>query len=299
MWKVIRFLQRIWQIPYVKHPVLGVLLLVALIVGSFLFLNLFTRHGAEYPVPNLVGESLEDAEGLVKNLRLRLEVSDSTYIITKRPGEILDQQPRAGEMVKKGRRIILSINALSPQLVVVPNLVGETIRQALIVLEQAGLAVGRLSFTPDIAINNVLAQNFNGLPIAPGDSIPKGSSLDLVLGNGFSGAVTAMPEILGFTLAEARNALAAVSMNVGRVTFDETVKDLSDSLTAKVYSTSPHYTGHDNLPLGARTDLWLTLNASRIAASAITRQDEPRPAEEARDTSPEEEEENEDLEFDQ
>ena len=235
----------------------------------------------------------------MKNLRLRLEVSDSTYIITKRPGEILDQQPRAGEMVKKGRRIILSINALSPQLVVVPNLVGETIRQALIVLEQAGLAVGRLSFTPDIAINNVLAQNFKGVAIAPGDSIPKGSSLDLVLGNGFSGAVTAMPEILGFTLAEARNALAAVSMNVGRVTFDETVKDLSDSLTAKVYSTSPHYTGHDNLPLGARADLWLTLNASRIAASAITRQDEPRPADEARDTSLEEEEENEDLEFDQ
>ena len=135
------------------------------------------------------------------------------------------------------------------------------------------------------------------MAIAPGDSIPKGSSLDLVLGNGFSGAVTAMPEIQGFTLAEARNALAAVSMNVGRVTFDETVKDLSDSLTAKVYSTSPRYTGHDNLPLGARADLWLTLNASRIAASAITSPDEPKPVEEARDTSPEEE--NEDLEFDQ
>ncbi len=269
MSKFTRLLRNVWRIPYVHHPIVALLLLFFLVVGSFVSLRLLTRHGDEFAVPNLVGLSLGDAYRLAKEAHLNLVLLDSSYVVTKRPGIILQQQPLAGEKVKRDRHIFLSINACKPMMVNAPALVGETLRQALILLDQAGLQCGQLSFTPDIALNSVLKQTFEGEELQPGDKIPKGGMVDLLLGKGFENSFTTQPNLIQLTLAEARRMLASRSLNMGKVVFDETVKDMADTLSARVYMSNPPYLGARELPLGSRIGVWLTLNASRIAGQAI------------------------------
>lgn len=269
MSKFTRFLYSIWRIPYVHHPLVALVLLVVVFLGAFLSLDLFTRHGDEFPVPNLVGLPLKDAYTLAENSHLTLVLLDSSYVVTKRPSTVLQQQPLSGEKVKRGRHIFLSINACQPMRVTAPLLVGETLRQALILLDQAGLQCGRLSFTPDIALNSVLKQTYEGEELQAGDKVPKGALIDLLLGQGFETSFTPQPNLVQMTLAEARRTLASRSLNLGKVVFDETVKDMADTLAARVYMTNPPFLGNREMPLGSSVALFLTLNASRIAAQAI------------------------------
>ena len=268
--KVGDIFRRIWRIPYVRHPFLALVLILFLVLVSFYSLGILTRHGDEYAVPDLCGQSLTEAYKIADKYHLNLVLLDSSYVVTKRPGTVLQQDPIAGEKVKRGRHVFLSINACSPMMVPAPSLVGETLRQALILLDQSGLQCGELSFTPDIALNSVLKQSYEGDDLLPGDKLPKGGLVDLLLGQGFeNSSLTQQPNVIQMTLQEARRMLASRSLNVGRITFDETVKDMADTLSARVYTTNPPFLGKRELPLGSRINLWLTLNSSRIAAQAI------------------------------
>ncbi len=110
----------------------------------------------------------------------------------------------------------------------------------------------------------MLEQHHKGKEIEPGETIPKGSEINLVLGKGLYNEKTVLPRIIGLTLAEARNLLQDASLNLGRFTFDATVIDNVDSLQARVYSQYPNHTGETYINFGARVDLWLTQNESRI-----------------------------------
>ncbi|PID90214.1 MAG: hypothetical protein CSA97_04040 [Bacteroidetes bacterium] len=255
----------VWSIPYVKHPLLGVLLGVLIVVIVFVSLSLFTRHGREFPVPDFRTLPLDEANGLADREGLQLVISDSTYVIGRRPGEVLEQQPKPGSKVKKGRNVFLLVNALSPQLIEAPNALGVPIKRAILVLNRAGLEVGKVDFVYDVALGEVRQQRYRGRPISPGEQIPKGARVDLTLGNGETpNRQSISPRLEDMTLREARNALAKRFLNVGKVTYDETVKNLSDSLKAKVYSSYPPSNARRRMGLGAPVDLWMTLNQARI-----------------------------------
>jgi beta-lactam-binding protein with PASTA domain len=137
-------------------------------------------------------------------------------------------------------------------------------RQAKAILEQQGLEVGILSFKPDLGVNNVLDQRFEGKSIAGGTLIPKGSKVDLLLGMGMYGERTGLPLLIGLKLNDARNRIIESSLNIGKIRFDETIIDFKDSLDARVYSQYPAYTEPNSIGFGAKIDIWLTLNQSRI-----------------------------------
>lgn len=258
------FLRKIYSHWMVKTPLIAAGILAAAIIIFFIFLNLFTRHGQGFPVPDFSGLNKQKAEEMARKKRLRFEISDSVYITTREPGSVVDQNPSPGTYVKAQRRVFVTINAQNPLLVEMPNIVGVTLRQAKSVLDMQGFRIGYLSFTPDIAVNNVLEQRFDGKQVEPGELIPKGSVIDLVLGKGFSNQKTVLPRVIGLSLSEARNVLIEASLNMGKLRFDETIKDHRDSIDAKIYSQYPNPVGDSQAAFGARVDLWLTLNDSRI-----------------------------------
>jgi beta-lactam-binding protein with PASTA domain len=257
-------LKRVIENPFVKTPLIAAGILLIAIVLFFTFLHIFSRHGRSFPIPDFTGLSVERAEALAKQKRLRLEITDSVYIMTREPGTIIEQNPSSGTYVKANRRVLVTSNANNPLLVEMPNLVGMTLRQARSMLHLQGFRIGSLSFTPDIAINNVLEQYYHGKEIPKGTLIPKGSDINLLLGRGLYGERTVLPRVIGLTLAEARNLLHEASLNLGRFTYDATIIDNLDSLQARIYSQYPNPTGETNISFGARVDVWLTLNESRI-----------------------------------
>jgi beta-lactam-binding protein with PASTA domain len=252
--------------PYVKTPLIAMGIVAAAVILFFAFLHIFSRHGKGFPIPDFAGMKIEKALEYAKDNDLRIEITDSVYIMTREPGTVIEQNPSAGTYVKANRRVFVTTNAVNPLLVEMPNLVGFTLRQAISTLNLQGFEIGLLAFTPDIALNNVLEQHYRGKEIDPGTKVPKGATIDLLLGRGLRNEKTVLPRVIGLTLAEARNLLLEASLNLGRFSFDETVIDHLDSLQARVYSQypNPNPEGENAINFGAQVDLWLTQNESRI-----------------------------------
>lgn len=265
------FLLKVYRNPYVNTIIKGIGIVLGLLIVLMIFLRFYTRHNQSQPTPDLAGLLLEDAMQVIADNHLRIEVSDSVYIFNRKPGSVISQNPLPGTKVKKNRRVFVTINAKNPIKLEIPNLVGYTLRQAKAILEQEGFEVGTLSFRPDLGLNNVLEQRYMGKTAEPGTLIPKGSKIDLVLGQGMHGERTGIPLLIGLKLNDAVSRIIEASLNVGKIRFDETISTQKDSLDARVYSQYPAFMENASLSFGTRVDIWLTLNQSRIPV--ITRND--------------------------
>ena len=241
----------------------GIVLIFALVLGTRVMLDKVTRHNHEITVPDLTNMSLDEAAKVVSANRMKLEVIDSVYVRRMGKGLIYRQNPKAGSKVKEGRRIPLTINAVNAKKVMMPNLIGYSMRQAKAEILSKGLQIGRLEYMSDIATNNVLKQLHDGAVIAPGTMIESESRIDLVLGLNNDDCVTYAPVVTGMKFRNAVEAIHDNSLNVKDIVFDETVTDYSDSLNAVVYRLDPDY-GETPLLMGMDISLYLTTDISKV-----------------------------------
>ncbi len=241
----------------------GIVLIFALVLGTRVMLDKVTRHNHEITVPDLTNMSLDEAAKVVSANRMKLEVIDSVYVRRMGKGLIYRQNPKAGSKVKEGRRILLTINAVNAKEVMMPNLIGYSMRQAKAEILSKGLQIGRLEYVSDIATNNVLKQLHDGAEIAPGTMIESESRIDLVLGLNNDDCVTYAPVVTGMKFRNAVEAIHDNSLNVKDIVFDETVTDYSDSLNAVVYRLDPDY-GETPLLMGMDISLYLTTDISKV-----------------------------------
>lgn len=243
-------------------------LAVAIVVGGvmilLIWLNFYTRHGQARPVPDFYGLTLEETTKLAKKSKLKYHIIDSVYTNIVPRGCIAEQNPRPGFKVKKWRNVALTINAFHPEMVAMPNLIDLPKRQAILVVEGSGLEMGLLKYKPDLSVDVVIEQQLNGKKIVAGDSIQKGSVIDLVLGKGLSNQRTPVPELTGFSLESARNRILGASLNLGAYIFDSTVLNETDSLKAFVYKQNPEFSEEASLQLGSAIYLWLTIDSAKL-----------------------------------
>jgi beta-lactam-binding protein with PASTA domain len=248
-----------------KNLLGAVAFFVGLALVATLLLGLFTHHGKVLEVPDMVGLSVKEADRVADSAGVRIDVVDSIYVRGMAKGSVYKQNPAAGASVKKGRRILLTINATVPKKVTMPNLVGYSMRQAKAELATRGLLLGKLVYVNDIATNNVLRQQFNGRDIQAGRSIDSGSSIDLVVGLNERDNRTYVPNVTGMKYARAVDVVHENSLNISRLMFDESVRNYNDSINAVVYRQSPG-SSQAPTPLGSDVTLYLTVNPSRIPA---------------------------------
>ncbi len=241
-------------------------ILVFLVLFFFVGLRIYTRHGQAISVPDMSGLTIEEVEQVTEARGLRFEVTDSVYYSEDRRGTIIDQSPPPNFKVKQNRTIFLTINAMNPEKVRMPNVVGISLRQAQAILETQGLQVGKLEYVPDIAVNNVLEQMHNDSEIEPGDMLVRGSTIDLVLGGGLSEQSTPVPKLVSLKYEDAINRIIGSSLNIGATVFDTTVTNAEDSMEAFVWRQRPEYDEDEmvSIRLGSSVDLWLTLDSTRL-----------------------------------
>jgi eukaryotic-like serine/threonine-protein kinase len=247
--------------------VIGIFLAIILII--FTWLRFYTRHNQGVAVPDYFGMNIEQVEKLTKDKKLRFAVVDSVYVSSAKKGTILDQNPPPGFKVKKNRTIFLTMNAINPEKVMVPNVAGTSLREAKAVLEMRGLVVGRILYIPDIAMNYVLKQQIRGKEVSEGTLVAKGSKIDLVLGRGQSNQQVEVPSLAGMRLYEAEQKLINAYLNPGAIIYDNSVLTSTDSLSARIYKQRPDVnTG--GVYLGSPVDIWLTIAVSKIPGADTT-----------------------------
>lgn len=257
-----KFVKFITSKLFLKHLVISVGVLIALILITLLGLRIYTHHGQTIQVPDLTGYTIDEAREVAEAKELRFELVDSVYNNERKKGTVIDQNPPAGFQVKKNRRILITSNAFNPEKVTMPNVVGVSHRQAKSMLKSVGLEVGKLIHVPDIAINNVLRQQLDEKELAPGSMIEKGTKVDLVLGSGLSSERTGIPDLYEFTYMEARDRLLRAALNVGATIYDESVETDKDSARAKVWRQYPSYKKDKQIRLGTSVDLWLSIDST-------------------------------------
>lgn len=248
--------------PLLRNFIWGIVFVVAVILLLQLFLALFTRHNKELTVPDFTALDYRTVEKVAKNLNLRVEVADSVYVKHLPLGVVFSQNPIAGSRVKKNRRIFITINSTVPRMVSVPSVIGYSLRQAAAELGASGLGVGKLTYVPDIATNNVLRQQMGGRDIPQGKKVETETKIDLVLGLNEYDNSTDVPNVKGFTASVASSNIIENSLNVGKIRYDDSVKDYADSLHAVVYSQTPGAGTH--IGMGRIVDIYLTVNPDKI-----------------------------------
>ena len=242
------------------------MIILALVLLLSLLLNLYTGHNKEIEVPDLSGMGVEEARSTAKKHDIRIDITDSVFVSHLELGSVFSQNPEPGAKVKKGRRVLLTINATQPKTVPMPALVGLSLRGAKARIASSGLTVGRLKYVPDMATNNVLEQRVGGKRITAGRRVKVETPVDLTLGMNEEDSFTYVPYVIGFSLDMAREVLTDHSLNIGRVIFDSTVQSYSDSLQAVVYTQSPAFAGAEgNCILGTEVSLWLSLDPSKVS----------------------------------
>lgn len=248
----------------VKNLLIAFAVVVVLIVGSMVFLNLFTKHNQELSVPDLANMTVEEAQLVAAEAGMRIDVTDSAFVKRMKRGAVYRQNPVPGSKVKHGRRISLTINAVNPRQITMPDLIGYSMRQAKAELLSRGLVLGKLIYVHDMATNNVLRQLHNNMEIAPGDMVDSEAVIDLVVGLNSRDNRTFVPYLAGLRNLSAVEAVHDHSLNIGRLRFDETVKDYEDSLNAVVYRQTPEANDSISVMMGESVNLYLTLDHSKL-----------------------------------
>jgi beta-lactam-binding protein with PASTA domain len=242
-------------------------------MALLIWLNFYTRHGQSRPVPNFIGLTMDQTVKLAKKSKLKYQIIDSVYTTEVPRGCIAEQNPVPGFKVKKQRNIMLTINAFNPEMAAMPNLVNLPKRQAIALIESAGLEMGTPRYIPDISTDVVLKQLYDGREIQEGDSLQKGSVIDMVLGKGPSNQKTHVPDLIGMNLESANDRILGASLALVTSSYDNTVLSAKDSADAFVYKQNPDFSIDATITLGSSIYLWLTVDSTKLpvdSAKVIT-----------------------------
>lgn len=266
-------------LPFIKSKVFlfntgGAILFVIIAVVILNFsLKIYTQHGDSYTVPTVLGMQIDDAIGIIEDNDFVYEIIDTVFDNKYDKGAVVEQNPKPESLVKSGRKIYLIVNSRQDELISMPQFVGMSMKMVSSMAENYGLLIGSLRYVPDIAVNVVIRQMYNGNEIDPGKKIKKGSTVDIVLGIGMSDKTSIVPSLIGKSYKDASNILLDMFLNTGAVQYDKTVRTKSDSIKAKVYRQSPSGNTINEVNLGYSVDVWLTKDES-LLNSAIEKEAE-------------------------
>jgi len=193
--------------------------LLAFILMSVAFLSALTAmrfaiQGREVAMPDVVGKKAVEAQQLLQGRGVLFRVEDRTF--NPLPADtVVRQTPPPGMKVKIGQYAHVVIS-LGPKQATIPVLTDHSIRAARIELLRSGMQVGEISqlYVPGTETDEVLQQD-----PAPGTSDVTSPHVDLLVSLGAHSPAYVMPELVGFSLAEAESKFAGTGLKVAKLTF--------------------------------------------------------------------------------
>ena len=170
---------------FIKQIFLAVVIFSVIILLSILFLFFYTNQTSKILVPNLIGYEVSEIQEIMDDNKLRYEIIDSSFYNPDfEKNTILEQIPEPSKIVKKNRKIYLTVNPSSYGNVIFPDLIQLTLRNALSTLSALDLELGEIDYEDNIGKDMVLKVFIDSKQILPGEIVPKKSKIDFIVGNG-------------------------------------------------------------------------------------------------------------------
>jgi beta-lactam-binding protein with PASTA domain len=197
---------------------------------------------------------IDELEDFLESKDLRYQINDSTYDPKVKPLTVMSQYPKPGSKVKEERKIYLTIRAIKPPQVKMPRLVDASLLNAQMVIQSYGLVLGKIEYSPHYAENAVLKQLVNGVEIAPGTSVSKGTRIDLVVGNGSEDNPIDVPLLLKMPVDEALLVINGLGIEKGSVIYDPNSKEPVGTVIKQKPTPEPG----KQIKAGEIIDLWIS-----------------------------------------
>lgn len=191
------------------------LLITIVMLFDMALMPLYTRHGKEFPLPNLLGKSFDEATEIAEAYKFELVVRGEQPSPNIPERTILSQVPAVGTAIKENRKIKVIISA-GEEMTEVPNLSHYSVRQAELRLPEYGLVIRNYYWTEsDTMASDVIAYT---IPPA-GSLVPKNSGVDLYINRGVQTDEGYIPKLLGKPLDDALDMLDTLGFPKPRVEY--------------------------------------------------------------------------------
>ncbi len=205
--------------------------------GLFLFIVILNYlvmpwyvSSSEIKVPKIIGMSVPEAMKILEDSKLTPVVGD-TVLDGKYPkNSVVMQRPFGDDVVKKGRRIYLIISG-GEQVTTVPLLMNKSLIDAKLQLEKAGLRIGDVSYVASTTPKDIIVSQ----EYATGTSIKRNTTVRVSVSLGAVEGSIEVPDMIGKTRTEAENVIKNLDLQVGKVTFLPTFRELLPNTVVDQY----------------------------------------------------------------
>ena len=182
-------------------------------ISAYLTLTLIIKSEDTVIVPQLEGKDVVYALEILTELELNTKVKGSEYTGDIPKNHVVFQEPQPGSEIKKGRDVKIIISK-GPKTFAMPHLLGLSIQQADIILEENDMCRGEFSRTYHLQMEKdfVLAQ----VP-ASGTVVSRGTCADLLVSLGQRPTAFKMPDLAGMTLEDALQSIERLDLVIGEL----------------------------------------------------------------------------------
>lgn len=164
-------------------------------------------------IPRVVGMTFDDASAALDKAGFKALKGDTRFHKATAEGMVLEQDPPAGSVQKRGAEVTLAVSA-GQATATVPEVAGASQQQAQIAIENAGFTFGSVSQqTSDKPRGAVVGSN-----PPPGTTLDLPATVSITLSQG--PATVQIPDLTGRPLADARSTLEQLGLKLGPTSTD-------------------------------------------------------------------------------
>ena len=216
---------------FVNISVLLVAFLIITGTTAYLTLTFIIKSEDTVVVPDLLGKDVVYSLELLTDLGLNTKIRGSEYSDNFPKNHVILQDPTPGSEIKKGRdiRILLS---KGPKVIRMPNVIGLSLRQARLVLEENGLCLGYETFAyvdEKTGKDIVLSQN----PLYE-NLVDRGRCANLLISQGQRTRAYQMLDLKGLSVDEAVVLIERSRLQVGRFRYEYHSRKPDNIIVAQV-----------------------------------------------------------------
>ncbi len=164
-------------------------------------------------VPNLQGLSASEASARLEEAGLKGTIGDSLHHETVPADAVVDQDPSDGQLVKEGRRIVLTVSK-GPRDYEVPDVRRVSLREARLQLEENQLKIGQILYRSSDTLPEGAVV---GQSPPPGAQLARDSAVDLQVSNGPPTALKRVPNLIGLSIRAVEDTLRKYELRIGHI----------------------------------------------------------------------------------
>ena len=193
---------------------IGLVILLAFLF-NFIVMPIYTFHGAEKELPDVTEMELDQAVQTLKSKGFSVTREPDKYDPHIPAGTVIFQKPRPFTIVKRGRRVSLTVSA-GIRMVDVPSLIGLSERDAVAALKKTGLVCGEIFYRIDnFYPRGVVCDQDTSSDV----QLPENSIVNFTLSIGSRPDHFIVPDVTMKSYDEAKKLIGRLGLHVGNVTF--------------------------------------------------------------------------------